>query len=151
VHDDPSVADDDVVHRRVKKIPNHFEAQDWYTGDARLHPAALQLDPDGMSVQMERLLQPRCAVGHDKLCNWEMYGIASFPASAPRQQGGGVVESPDPTDPVLGQAHASVRPKIENDRTQWKTIRKQIIKSAIWSPNLPIDLTQFAELAKVTE
>lgn len=137
--DDGSIGDGSYLHRRVKKIPAHFETKDWSTGEAILNPAAYRLDPDGMSIQIDSLLT-LCPATRDDLCEWGIYGIGVFEARVPRASGGGVIASEDLEDPVLGRAHGLVRPKVQSDKIQWKAIRKELIKHTKWFPQAPIEL-----------
>ncbi|RRQ29225.1 hypothetical protein DK926_04915 [Rhodococcus sp. Eu-32] len=137
--DDVSVADEVYLHRRVKKIPTHFETKDWMTGEAVLHPAAYRLDNDGMSVQIDTLLN-RCPASRDDLCEWGTYGVGVFAARVPRSAGGGVIASEDERDSILGKAHGLVRPRQRGDKVHWRAVRKELIKNTRWFPKAPIVL-----------
>lgn len=135
--DDPSIPNDDQLFRGILRRPD-FSVPDLITGKLLVKPAALQLDPDGMSTQRESLLC-RTEVTRGDLYDWDKYSGVEFPVAAVRSTGdAGVVDEPDADDERLGAAHALVRPSAPYPaRAIWREVRSMIAAVCEWMPEDP--------------
>ncbi len=132
-YDDPSIVDEDVLYRRVPRIPDcrTFDpCRDcWVPG-----PGALRRDAgEGMSTHLASVLGRR---GRDAMTLYpSTHGSIGFEVSAPRSALAGVLQVPDPneTDADLRAAHSEVRPPHpRKDRLFWNNVVNVIVASAWW-------------------
>jgi hypothetical protein len=139
VSDDPAIRDEDLILRRVRKIPDCM-MPNVLSGKAEVKAGALKFDEDGMSVYLSGLL---CEIGVDRgaFCDWEQYHAIEFRAADPRAGSGGVVGDPDAEDDQKGAAHGLVRAQIPAPTKAMKrAIRNAITAAYRWmieDPNCP--------------
>lgn len=124
--------------RRIPRKPD-FRVPDVITGRLVVTRAALRLDPDGMSTQMNALLHltPR---NRANVYDWSRHNGIEFPVGSARQTGqAGVLATPNPEDAELGACHASVRvrPDSEDVKADWDDVRAAIAEVATLMPEDP--------------
>lgn len=102
--DDPSIADDDPLWRRIP--PRHFK-RDQPGGVLRPASAAFDNHPDGspMSVVLGKQVLKGGRSPADFLANFPGYGLVSFPAGLARKHRQFVVRSPLPDEPAHAEVH----------------------------------------------
>lgn len=116
--DDPTIADDDRLLRRI--FP------DWWVPDEkasgmRLSTAAFDDYPDGspMSVHLGSVLERLGLPNESVLRGHEGYGLAELSAGTVRSLGQGIVRMPEPDWPahagVVGRKTYSVQKKLRQD------------------------------------
>lgn len=126
--DDSSIPGESAVFRRVPARPN-FVVPNLEGGPDTPAPGAFKCDPDGISTYRDQLLK---AINADvsrmkKSSDDLIFGM--FVADI-RDAGAGVVDTPDPTDEELGDAHCSIRYTEQKiDKKIERRIREQIIES----------------------
>jgi len=134
IYNDPSVADEDVLYRRVPKVI------DCRTYDSQLSiwvvtPGALRREPnDGMSSHLRSVVM---SMNRDpkSLYPAQEFGSVEFAVWVPRRSGAGVLQTDDPKehDPCLRAAHTEVRPpEAPRDRVFWKSVANEIASHSRW-------------------
>lgn len=128
IRDDPSVADDAWLYRRIRRVPDHYVPRDPVTGQPIVTLAALRYVNDGMSVYESDAMNAN-GITSDDLHVPETHTLAKFTAVRPRTADGGVVRSHDPHDEITarGDCHALVRSSAPPpDKIAWHRIRLAI-------------------------
>ncbi len=144
VFDDPLVADDEELLRRIPRKPTHvtFDSEN---SQYVPHIAAFRRsEGGGMSVHLTSLLENQ---GREPSNAYdpEWYGTVAFLASAPRSVGGGVLAITAPPeqepDAILAAAHGEVRPPTHAiSKPEWSLIRDEIIRATRWVTVLRVPL-----------
>lgn len=112
VWNDPEIAHESAVYRRIPNRPN-FMVPDLDGGPGSPAPGAFKCDPDGISVYRDEPMKVHGISVADLKSRSDdhVFGIR---VADVRHAGAGVVDSPDPEDPNIGPAHASIRYPQEN-------------------------------------
>lgn len=128
---DLTIPDEDWLYRRVPRTNHFYDHIDLITHERRLGRGAFRFDDDGMSVHRHALvirhhLTARQLRRDDKADLWR------FQVGNARKLDAGVVDDPDPYDPPIGVAHASVRchPEIRPPKKKRDTIARGLIAVA---------------------
>jgi hypothetical protein len=131
VWNDPDISDDSVVYRKVLARPGFLVPDLEGNRPPSPAPGAFKCDPDGISVYRDELLAKINKEPEDVKKNPDdlIFGVL---AQKVRDAGAGVVDTPDPEDEVLGEAHASIRyqERSVNKKTE-RAVREKII-AACW-------------------
>lgn len=136
------VSSDELLLRWIRRVPQQIVV-DSVTGETKPHVAALQFDPDGMSVYVDSIRE-RVRVQRLGMCDWNRYHAIEFPCSAvPRRLARVVLHFGDyEFEPRLNEAHALVqgldKPRPAKDIRG--EIRDSILDHYAWveaDPNCP--------------
>ena len=130
--DDPSVADDEELWRRVTPdqiiFDNNTQAHRPSSAAFRDHPRR-----DAMSVYLAGLVRESGRTSEQLLEEYPGYGLVSFPAGVAREVGLGVTHERDVEHPEE-EAHAVVFGKKTG------SVRKKLVKASKWIV-LPADVS----------
>lgn len=136
--DDESIPSAERVYRRILRRPNYI-VPNLLTGQPEPGKASLQFDKgDGMSVHLESL-RAELGVEIEVAYDWSKYHVIEFDVECVRSGGvGGVIQSDDPDDEVLGKAHGVVRTKSPSmPRSERDVVRDAIIDRFRWIRSTP--------------
>jgi len=134
IYNDPTVADEDILYRRVPKVPQ-LRTYDSEHGTWVPTPAAFRRDPnEGMSSHLRSIVT---SMNRDpeSLYPAQKFGSVEFEVCVPRRSGAGVLPTDDPgeDDPCLRAAHAEVRPPHAlKNRDFWKTVANEVAAHSRW-------------------
>ena len=135
--DDPEIPDEEVLYRKVRKIPDH---RTWDPELRRYYPTAAALrrkKNEGMSTHANSVLLMR-GRQPDSLYEPSKYDAVGFAVRVVREPDIiGIIFTPagelEEADPDLRAAHAEVRPKNpDKDRVTWSKVVDRIIDQSSW-------------------
>lgn len=134
--DDGSVADDELIYRRLLRRPSFYVPRDAISGKPIATNASFTYEEDGMSAYASGHMK-RLRVEVTRLYDQATHGIAAFPAEALRGLGGGIVSVEDTDDPDVerGQCHVVCRTESPPpDKATWRLLRNELrAYIAVWS------------------
>ena len=129
IQDDPSIADEGLLYRRVFLQPRCITL-DAATGTVLPHISTLQYRGDGLSVLLDDELVTHCTCPNE-FCT-ESQTAFHFLTRVIRQIDGRVRRDPRPEQPY-GYAHALAGTcAMPPDKQRWAQVRNVIIRSAQW-------------------
>lgn len=133
VFDDPNIVDDEMLFRRVRRIPDQV-LEDPLTGNREPKFGAFKVDDDsGMSIYLERFLASNDLGVRDLYTDGKEH-LASFRVAATRGVGWGVVVEEGNEAHPRRLAHGLVRAQNPRPtRTMKRELREALIASCSWA------------------
>lgn len=126
--DDGSLAGDDLLYRRFRRIPEQYRPRDAISGRHTVTNGALRYVSDGMSTYSAALMAEHDVELSD-VYTPETHGVTRVSVSQTRQAGLGTVVEPDLKDTNVGrgQSHVLVRSSAAPpDGERWTAARAKL-------------------------